>query len=254
MPLRGLSRFGDGEVNSLRADELDVGARGVEVRVVGDDIALLAGHAEQNAFSGASLVRGNHMLIAEDVLDRIAKTIEAAAARVALVTLHDRRPLPRGHGAGAGVGQQVDEHIVGGKQKQVIVRGPQQLFALFARGPADRFHTLDAKRFDNRLTWHGDSPCVSSMLARLGGTCSDAGHRFLPPALAKSAGRQTGITLIVEACRWNVPPGWPAYSLGGSARAGCMRWRTRQRGPVCGRSSSGSAIGCCGRRTRRSSA
>jgi hypothetical protein len=185
MPLCGLARFGDRQVYCLRADELDVGARGVEVRVVGDDIALLAGHAEQNALGGAPLVRGDHMLIAEDVLDGVAEAIEAAAAGVALVTLHDRSPLPRGHRAGARVGQQVDEHIVGGKQKQVVVGGPQQLFALFARGPADRFHTLDAKWFDDRLTWHGDSPCVSSMLACLGGICSDTGHRFVPPAFSE---------------------------------------------------------------------
>ena len=56
---------------------------------------------------------GNHVLVAEDILHRIAEAIEAAAARVALVALHDRGPLMGGHGPGARVGKQVDQHIVG---------------------------------------------------------------------------------------------------------------------------------------------
>ena len=51
------------------------------------------------------------------------EAVEAAAAGVALVALHDRGPLVRGHGAGAGVGEQVDEHIVGGEQEKIVVRG-----------------------------------------------------------------------------------------------------------------------------------
>ena len=109
----GCARFGDRQVDGLGAHKLDVGARGVEVRVVGNDVALLAHHVEQNALGGAALVRGDHVPIAEDVLDGVAEVIEASAAGVALVAFHDGRPLMGGHGAGAGVGQQVDEHVVG---------------------------------------------------------------------------------------------------------------------------------------------
>ena len=91
----GLARLGDGQVDGLGADEFDVGARGVEVRVVGDDVALLARHAEQDALGGAALVRGDHVLVAEDVLDGVAEAVEAAAAGVALVALHDGGPLLR---------------------------------------------------------------------------------------------------------------------------------------------------------------
>ena len=84
---RGLAAFGDHQVDRLGADEFHVGAGGVEVRVVGNDVALLAGDAEQNALGGAALVRGDHVLVAEDVLDGIAEAIEAAAAGVALVAL-----------------------------------------------------------------------------------------------------------------------------------------------------------------------
>ena len=52
-----------------------------------------------------------------------AEAVEAAAAGIAFVAFHDGRPLMRGHGAGAGVGEQVDQDVVGGKQEQVVVRG-----------------------------------------------------------------------------------------------------------------------------------
>ena len=56
---RGLLAFGDDEIDGFGADEFDVGARGVEVGVVGNDVAFLAGHAEEDALGGASLMRGD---------------------------------------------------------------------------------------------------------------------------------------------------------------------------------------------------
>src|SRR5271165_6084212 len=103
MPSRRLARLGDRNIHGFRADELDVGTGSVEVGVVGNDGALLAHHAEQNAFGGTALVCWDDVLIAEDVLDRVAEVIEAAAARVALVAHHHRSPLPRGHRSGTGV-------------------------------------------------------------------------------------------------------------------------------------------------------
>ena len=153
----GLPAFGNDQVDRLGADKLDVGAGGVEVRVVGDHVALLAHHAEQDALGGAALVSGNHVPVAEDVLHRIAEPVEASAAGVTLVALHDRRPLVRGHGPGAGVGQQVDQHIVGRKQKQIVVRGAQQLLALLAGGPADRLDALDAERLDDGARHEGQT-------------------------------------------------------------------------------------------------
>ena len=130
---RRLPAFGDDEIDRLRADEFHVGAGGVEVGVVGNDVALLAHHAEEDALGGAALVRGNHVLVAEDVLDGILEADEAAAARVALVAFHDGGPLVRGHGAGSGVGEQVDQDVVGGEKKQVVMRSLEQLLALLAR-------------------------------------------------------------------------------------------------------------------------
>ena len=71
--------------------------------------------------------------VAEDFLDGIFEAVEAAAAGVAFVAFHDGGPLVRGHGAGAGIGEQVDQDIVGGQKEQVVVRGFEQLLALLQR-------------------------------------------------------------------------------------------------------------------------
>ena len=118
----GLAAFGDDEVDGFGADEFDVGAGGVEVGVVGDDVALLAGDAEEDALGGAALVGGDDVRVAEDVLHGVAEAIEAAAAGIALVAFHDGGPLMGGHGAGAGVGEEVDEDVVGREQEEVVVR------------------------------------------------------------------------------------------------------------------------------------
>ena len=62
-------------------------------------------------------MRGDDVPVAEDILNGILEAIEAAAAGVAFVAFHDGGPLVGGHGAGAGVGEQVDEDIVGGEQE-----------------------------------------------------------------------------------------------------------------------------------------
>ena len=121
----GLLAFGDHQIHSFGTDKFNVGAGGVEMGVVGDDIAFLAHHAEQDALGGATLMGGNDMPEAKDVLNGIAKAIETLAAGIALVAFHDGGPLMRGHGASAGISEQVDQDIVGRKQKQIVVRGPQ---------------------------------------------------------------------------------------------------------------------------------
>jgi hypothetical protein len=93
---------------------------------------------------------GDNVLVPEDVLHGVAELIEAAAAGVAFVAFHNGRPLVGGHGSGAGIGEQVDEDIVGGEEKKIVAGGAEQLLALHAGGPANRFDAFDAERFDDR--------------------------------------------------------------------------------------------------------
>ena len=126
----GLAAFGDDQIDGFGADELHVGAGGIEMRVVGDDVAFLAHATEQDALGGTALVRGDDVAIAEDVLDGSAKLVEAAAAGVAFVAFHDGGPLVGGHGAGAGIGEEVDEHVIGVEEEEIVVGVAEVLLAL----------------------------------------------------------------------------------------------------------------------------
>ena len=55
----------------------------------------------------------------------------------------------RGHGARARVSEQIDQHIVGGKQEEVVVRGLKTFLAFLPSGPADRLDAFNAKRLDD---------------------------------------------------------------------------------------------------------
>src|SRR5579862_332614 len=150
--------FFDDEIDGFGTDKFDVGASRIEVRVVGDDVALLAGAAEKDALGSASLMRGDDVPVAENLLDRSFEMIEALASGVAFVAFHHAGPLVGGHGSGAGVGEEVDEHIIGGKKKQIVVRGFEQFFALLAGSPANGFDAFDAEGFDDGLDGHGSGP------------------------------------------------------------------------------------------------
>ena len=143
--------FGDGQVHGARAGEFDIGAGGIEVRVAGDDVAGLAQHGEEDALRRAALVRGDHVAEAGEFIDHVLQAEETLAAGVGFVTAHHRRPLLRGHGAGAGIGQQVDQDVTRWNQEKVIAGFPQVLLAFVARGVPQRLYALDAERLDDGL-------------------------------------------------------------------------------------------------------
>src|SRR5689334_7602815 len=91
--------FSTWQIESFCSSEFDVSARGIEMRVVRDDVSLFAHHAEENALGGSALVRRDNMTISEDVLHRTAERVEAAAASIALIAAHNRCPLISRHRA-----------------------------------------------------------------------------------------------------------------------------------------------------------
>ena len=99
MKAGGFERFPDWEIQRFGAHVLAIGARRIEMRVAGNDVAGLAQCGEENPLSGVPLVRGNHILEAGDCLHRVTKTAKAGRARVGLVAVHHRRPLIRAYGA-----------------------------------------------------------------------------------------------------------------------------------------------------------
>src|SRR5581483_6192559 len=100
---------------------------------------------EEDPFRGAPLVRRDDVSVAGEILNDIAEAKEGTAAGVRLVPFDHRRPLPRRHRAGPGVGQQVDDHIVAVQQEDVVSGRLQRLLTLFVRGQMNRLDSLDAK-------------------------------------------------------------------------------------------------------------
>jgi len=147
--LAALLAFRDHQVHCLGFNKLDIGAGGVEMRNVGDDVAFFAHHAEKNALGGSTPVRGNDVPVAEDVPDKIAEV--ASAASVTLVAFDQGGPLMRRHGADSGIGQQVYEHILGVQQKQVVMRRAEEFLTLRTRGPTNEFDALDAEGLEYGL-------------------------------------------------------------------------------------------------------
>jgi hypothetical protein len=86
---------------------------------------------------------------AEYVLDGFLEAVIAVAASVGLVAAHDACPLGCTHGAGAAVGQQIDENVAGGEQEYIIRGVDDQPFPLRARGHANGLDRLDAKGLDD---------------------------------------------------------------------------------------------------------
>jgi hypothetical protein len=138
-------------VDRRGARVLDIGARGVEVRVVGNHTAGSADDREENLLRCAALMRRNHDRKSRDLLHRRLHVVEAAAARIALVTVDDARPLTRAHRRRAAVGQQIDQHVLGAEEKGIEAGFGQMTLTLVARGERERFDGFDLKRFDDRL-------------------------------------------------------------------------------------------------------
>ena len=173
VPLEGvagarLAPLGDDQVERLDAAVLQVGAGGVEVGVAGDDLAAPRGHREEDALGGPPLVGGDDVLVAGQVADHRLEPVEAARPGVALVPLHDAGPLPRRHGPGAGVGEEVEEHVVGAQREDVEPGRLQQPRPLLAGGHADGLDHLDAERLDHGAGHGGSSPGGSGLRSRPG--------------------------------------------------------------------------------------
>ena len=110
----------DDQVPGLGALDLDVGARRVEMVVVRHDIARMQDRVEQDPLSGSSLVSRNDVRESGEVLDDRFEAIERPAPRIGLVGLHQSAPLRRRHGPGSGIGQQVDQHVLGLQPEHVV--------------------------------------------------------------------------------------------------------------------------------------
>ena len=154
--------LGNGQVDGLRAGELNIGPRGVKVCIRRHDLARFADHGKQNVLRGAALVGGKHVPEAGQVIGHAAQAIETLAAGIRLITAHQRRPLFGGHGARTGIREQINEDVAGTDTEQVVSGFAKKALSLLQRGVPEGFDALDAERFDDGL--HTGSPQATNSI------------------------------------------------------------------------------------------
>jgi len=165
MTAGGDPAFRNHQIACLRPGEFDVGAGGVEVGVIGNHVPRSAEHGEQNPFRGPTLVGGQDVAKAEDVVHRRLEAVPGAASGIRLVPPHDGGPLLRAHGCGAAVGQQVDEYVLGRKQEDIKPGSAQLAIALVGRRHPNRLDGLNLERLYDGPHWLNsiNSPCHCSV-------------------------------------------------------------------------------------------
>ena len=143
--------LGDDQVDGLGAGVLDVGAGRVEVGVVGDGLARAADRREQDLLGGPALVGRDDVAEREERLDRLEEAIPGRRPGIALVAALDAGPLVAAHRAGARVGQQVDDDVLGMDVEEVVAGCREGRLALLDARQPDRLDRVDAERLDDRL-------------------------------------------------------------------------------------------------------
>ena len=151
MRLVRVVRRGGHQVHRLGAGRLDVAAGRVEVRVGRYQLALAADDREQDRLGRPSLVGRDDVTERHQLAHSRLEPVVGRGAGIGLVAPHHGRPLLRAHRAGAGIGQQVDDHVVGVDREQVPARFLEQRPPLGGRREPDRLHHLDPERLDDRL-------------------------------------------------------------------------------------------------------
>ena len=138
-------------IQRLRADIFDVGARRVEMTVIWNNVARLQARRRKNMFGRPSLMRRKNMLEAGNFTHGALEPSPGRASRIAFVAKHQSRPLPRRHRARSAVGQQIDRHVFGVQQKNIMVRLGEAAFAMTPPGNRQCFGHLDAEWLYDRV-------------------------------------------------------------------------------------------------------
>src|SRR6185503_19317702 len=151
---RWLKKFRNRQIKSFGAGVFDVRSSRIKVCVVGDDLAGLAHHREENPFGGAALMRRDDVLESEYVSNAGFKSIKAGATGIRFVAAHRGSPLLGTHRGRSTVGKQVNDDVFRTQQEQVVPDLFQIRVALLARRHSQRFYNLYSERFDYRFHFH----------------------------------------------------------------------------------------------------
>jgi len=163
---RGLERNAGHEVHRISSVGDHVGAGRVEVHVVRNNVPRLEHRREEDVLRRSPLVGRQDVVEPEDVVDRGAEPIVAAAPRVGLVTPHHRRPLLLAHRTGPRIGQQIDVDVARVKVEDVVSGFLEPLLPFRLGEHPNRLNDLDPIWFVCLFLSHLHSFRRPSALAR----------------------------------------------------------------------------------------
>src|SRR6185295_8329230 len=104
--------------------------------------------AEQDPLRRPSLVGGQDLRQTGQLAHPRLEAKPRPAAGVGLVAALERGPLAVRHRSGAGIGKQVDQHVLGADFEKIPARPIQNPRPFLTAGDPNRLYTLDAERLE----------------------------------------------------------------------------------------------------------
>ena len=83
------------------------------------------------------------------ILHHFFQPKETFAAGIGLIPSHHRSPLFNRHRAGAGIREQIQQHINGPKPEKIVPSLLQEGFSLIRGGIGERLYAFDTERFND---------------------------------------------------------------------------------------------------------
>lgn len=119
----------------------------------GDYVSLASNSEEEDVFGRTSLMGWNQMLVAEDVLDRSAEVIAAAAASIAFIPFDHRCPLPcSNRSRSLRVVQRIGSTLLMRKGSRTVLTGIRTPGPVRLRGRANYGTLTDSRRSAGAFT------------------------------------------------------------------------------------------------------
>ncbi|MPN05466.1 hypothetical protein SDC9_152716 [bioreactor metagenome] len=122
-----------------------------EVEVHRHHAAGLDERLRDDALAGASLMRGQKILCAEQLGDLCLQTVEGCASRIAVVRGHHCGGLLVAHGVDAAVGEHIQKDILVAQQKRIVARGCHRFVPFLNRQKVEFLHDANLVHFEGEL-------------------------------------------------------------------------------------------------------
>jgi hypothetical protein len=107
-----------------------------------------------------------HVAKRSEPLNNTLKSKKTFATGIRFIAAHYGCPLLGGHSAGAGIGEQVEQHIDSAKLEQVVSSALEQKFTLLGCSASEWLNAFDPERFNDGLHFGNSSLKLAAQAKR----------------------------------------------------------------------------------------